>query len=149
MDPAVPRYSRHALLKMIGDEGQKKIVNSRVLVAGLGALGSVIATLLARAGVGFLRIVDLDTPELHNLPRQILYDEADVARGLSKPQAAKERLLAANPGIRIEVMEAIKILVGKSDDIIPGLLVMDFWRNHFQICETKSDPGCKCNGPGK
>ncbi len=250
MEPPIPRYSRHILLKMIGEEGQARIEKSRVFVAGLGALGSLIATLLARAGVGFLRIADLDSPELHNLHRQILYDEADIARGVSKPQAAKERLLAANSGIEIEaiaatigshnieelvdgidlvvdaldnmkaryfindaiidrgipyvfggavecagnvmtiipgrtpclrclwpnpsavedhprassvgilssaasavasieVTEAIKVLVGSWDNILPGLLVMDFWRNQFQICEIKPDPACRCNRSGQ
>jgi len=235
---------------MIGEEGQARLEKSRVFVAGLGALGSLIATLLARAGVGFLRIADLDSPELHNLHRQILYDEADVARGVSKAQAAKERLLAANSRVEIEavvatigpdnveqlvngvdlvvdaldnmkarylindaitdrgipyvfggavecagnvmtvipgrtpclrclwpnpaevedhprastvgilsssatavasiqVTEAIKILVGSMDDILPGLLVMDFWRNQFQHCEIKPDPTCKCNRSAK
>jgi molybdopterin-synthase adenylyltransferase len=108
MESDVPRYSRHVLLKVIGEDGQKRIEKSRVFVAGLGALGSLIATLLARAGVGFLRIADQDAPELHNLHRQILYDENDVHKGLHKALAAERRLTAANSCLEIEaICEAI------------------------------------------
>ena len=106
MNTAIGRYSRHELLETIGLEGQRKIERSRVFVAGVGALGSVISVLLVRAGVGFLRIADMDAPELHNLHRQILYDEADVARGLSKAQIARERLQAANSHVKIEAVTA-------------------------------------------
>jgi adenylyltransferase/sulfurtransferase len=78
------------------------ISQSKVLVAGLGALGSTISILLARAGVGFLRIVDKDAPELHNLQRQVLYDEDDVKSGRSKAEIARMKLIAANSSIEIE-----------------------------------------------
>ena len=97
------------LLRVIGEDGQKKIEKSRVFVAGLGALGSIISILLARAGVGFLRIADHDAPEIHNLHRQILYDEEDVVRGLSKAEAARNRLHAANSQVEIE---AVTTLIG-------------------------------------
>lgn len=104
MEIPVPRHSRHMLLKVIGEEGQKKIEKSRVLVAGLGALGSMASMLLARAGVGFLRIVDQDAPELHNLHRQFLYDEADVLSALSKAEAAATHLKAANSSVEIDAV---------------------------------------------
>ena len=107
MEPEIPRYSRHMLLRVIGEAGQKKIEKSRVFVAGLGALGSIISILLARAGVGFLRIADHDAPEIHNLHRQILYDEEDVVRGLSKAEAARNRLRAANSQVEIEAVTAL------------------------------------------
>ena len=109
MEPPIPRYSRHMLLKVIGEDGQKKIENARVLVAGLGALGSMASMMLARAGVGFLRIVDHDSPELHNLHRQFLYDEADVDAGLSKAQAAALHLRAANSSVETD---AVNELIG-------------------------------------
>ncbi len=125
MDASIPRYSRHELLRTIGREGQKRIERSRVFVAGLGALGSVITVLLARAGVGFLRIADLDAPELHNLQRQILYDEADVQTGLSKAEIARKRLLAANSGIEIEAVTAA-VDADNVSDLIDGVdLVVD------------------------
>ena len=108
MDSNVPRYSRHMLLKVVGEDGQKRIEKSRVFVAGLGALGSVIAGLLARAGVGYLRIADQDAVELHNLHRQILYDEHDVRTGTHKALAAEKHLKDANSRIEIEaITEAI------------------------------------------
>jgi len=100
------RYSRHTLLAMVGERGQERIQQGRVLVTGLGALGSLIAMLLARAGVGFLRIADQDAPELHNLHRQILYDEADAASGLSKAWIAEKRLRRSASNIVIEAVEA-------------------------------------------
>jgi len=81
MDPEVSeRYSRQERFAGIGREGQQRIQNSRVAVVGCGALGSVHAELMARAGVGFIRIIDRDYVELSNLQRQLLFDEADARR---------------------------------------------------------------------
>ncbi len=238
------------LLRVIGEDGQKNIEKSRVFVAGLGALGSIISMLLARAGVGFLRIADHDAPEIHNLHRQLLYDEADVARGLSKAEAARNRLLEANSEIEVEavtaligpenvetltegvdlvvdaldniraryfindmilargtpyvfggaietvgnvmtiipgktpclrclwpnpeavenhprasavgvlsavatavaameVSEALKILAGRRDEALQGLLVMDIWRGQFQCAPVAPDPSCVCRKQGR
>lgn len=125
MHEEISRYSRHELLRVIGPEGQEKIAQARVLVAGLGALGSVVAMLLARAGAGFLRIVDQDAPELHNLQRQVLYDEADVIHGTPKAEAARTHLLAANSSIEIEAVTAA-IGPDNVDDLLSGIdLVVD------------------------
>jgi molybdopterin-synthase adenylyltransferase len=241
----IPRYSRHELLRVIGEDGQKKIAKARVLVTGLGALGSLISILLARAGVGMLRIVDVDAPELHNLHRQILYDEEDTRSGLSKAQAAAQRLRLANSTVQIEavaaaigpgniaqlttgidlvvdaldnistrycvndrilelgipyvfggavetvgnvmtiipgktpclrclwpdpyavadhprastvgvlstaatavasvqVTEALKIIVGREEDALAGLLVMDVWHSQFHVAPVAPDPRCRC-----
>jgi adenylyltransferase/sulfurtransferase len=246
MHTAIERYSRHAMLRVIGEEGQARIEKSRVLVVGLGALGSLIAILLARAGVGHLRILDGDVPEMHNLHRQILYGEEDVATGISKADAAALRLREANSSIQIEsfnefmnarnvqrllsgmdvivdaldniaarylvndsairlgipyvfggavetagnvmsiipgltpclrclwpdpgavenhpkastvgvlsavattvasieVAECLKILVGRNKDLIPGLLMMELWGNHYQIVPLQQDPDCICH----
>jgi molybdopterin/thiamine biosynthesis adenylyltransferase len=90
----------------IGVEGQRKLLAARALVVGCGALGSVIANTLARAGVGKLRIVDRDFLELNNLQRQVLYDEDDVAAGLPKAIAAKNRLVKINSTIEIDAVVA-------------------------------------------
>src|SRR4051812_2157206 len=90
----------------IGVEGQRKLLDSLALVVGCGALGSVIANTLARAGVGHLRIVDRDFLELNNLQRQVLYDEDDVAAGVPKAIAAFERLKKINSTITIEPIVA-------------------------------------------
>jgi len=90
----------------LGVEGQRKLLASRALVVGCGALGSVIANTLTRAGVGKLRIVDRDFLELNNLQRQVLYDEDDVAAGLPKAIAAKNRLERVNSGVEIDAVVA-------------------------------------------
>src|SRR5205823_9880738 len=90
----------------IGVEGQRKLLASRALVVGCGALGSVIANTLTRAGVGKLRIVDRDFLELNNLQRQVLYDEADVAAALPKAVAAAEKLRRINGDVQIEPIVA-------------------------------------------
>lgn len=86
----------------LGIEGQRRLLGSTALVVGCGALGAVIANTLARAGVGRLRIVDRDFLELNNLQRQVLYDEDDVAAGLPKAIAAKNRLARINSQIEID-----------------------------------------------
>lgn len=100
------RYQKQYLFKLLGKEGQKKICTSRVLVAGSGALGSLIAETLARAGVGFLRIIDRDIVELDNLHRQVLFDESDAKAALPKAVAAARRLRAINSSVAIEPMVA-------------------------------------------
>src|SRR5580693_5150648 len=96
------RYSRQSRFAPLGEEGQQRIEAARVAVVGLGALGSVQAELLARAGVGTLRLIDRDFVELSNLQRQTLYEESDVAEALPKAIAATRRLARVNSGIHIE-----------------------------------------------
>src|SRR5215471_19559295 len=96
------RYARQTLFAGIGRAGQERINAGRALIVGCGALGSVLANNLARAGVGFLRIVDRDYVEGNNLQRQVLYDEADVLRGMPKAVAAAERLRQINSLIEVE-----------------------------------------------
>ncbi len=108
MKSLVPRYSRHILLKVIGEEGQKKIEQSRVLVCRGRRAGISRCNTVSPSRRGFSCIVDQDSPELHNLHRQILYDEADVESGLSKAEAAALHLRAANSSVEIDVVsEAI------------------------------------------
>src|SRR5512136_2760957 len=96
------RYSRQVLFSGIGAEGQARIINSRVALVGCGALGTVQASLLVRAGVGTLRIIDRDFVEESNLQRQILFDEEDVRTLLPKAVAAEKHLRAANSLVNIE-----------------------------------------------
>lgn len=100
------RYARQMRFPGIGVEGQRHLLEARALVVGCGALGSVIINTLARAGVGYLRIVDRDFLELNNLQRQVLYDEDDVAAGLPKAIAAHERLKKINSAITVEPVVA-------------------------------------------
>ena len=96
------RYARHLRLRVMGPAAQEHLAAATVVVVGLGALGSVAAGSLARAGVGRLVIVDRDLVEAENLQGQILYDEDDVAAGKPKAVAAAERLGRINGAISIE-----------------------------------------------
>ena len=95
-DAALDRYSRQVRFPALGEDGQRKLINSRVTVCGCGALGTVLANHLVRAGVGHVRVVDRDFIETHNLQRQILFDETDVADNLPKAEAAARKLRAIN-----------------------------------------------------
>jgi molybdopterin-synthase adenylyltransferase len=96
------RYSRQMLFSPIGKEGQERIISSRVVMVGCGALGAVQASLLVRAGVGSLRIIDRDFVEESNLQRQILFDEEDVHSVLPKAIAAEKKLRSANSLVQVE-----------------------------------------------
>jgi len=96
------RYSRQVLYPAIGAAGQERIAASTVVVAGCGALGTVSASLMARAGVGRLRIIDRDFVEISNLQRQVLFDEDDVREMKPKALAAADKLSRVNPSIVIE-----------------------------------------------
>jgi adenylyltransferase/sulfurtransferase len=100
------RYVRQMRYPRLGEPGQRKLVASSALLCGCGALGSVLANTLVRAGIGHLRIVDRDFLELNNLQRQVLYDEADVAAGLPKAVAAEAKLRRINSQVRIEAVVA-------------------------------------------
>jgi adenylyltransferase/sulfurtransferase len=96
------RYSRQMRFAGIMEKGQRKLLDSRVTLCGCGALGTVIANAIVRAGVGFVRIVDRDFIESHNLQRQVLFDEADIAANLPKAEAAARKLRVVNSSITIE-----------------------------------------------
>src|SRR5687767_14871025 len=100
------RYVRQMRYAPFGEESQRRLLASRALLVGCGALGTVIANTLARAGVGRLRIVDRDFLELNNLQRQVLYDEADVRAGLPKAIAAAQKLRRINSQIEVEPIVA-------------------------------------------
>src|SRR5580692_1475596 len=99
---SIERYSRQMRFGGIGKAGQERISNSRVTVCGCGALGTVIANNLVRAGVGFVRIVDRDFVEISNLQRQVLFDESDVIGNLPKSEAAAKKLREINSAVQIE-----------------------------------------------
>ncbi len=98
------RYSRHVLLREVGIEGQRRLQRAKVLIVGAGGLGSPIALYLAAAGVGEIGLVDFDRVDISNLQRQILYSTEDV--GERKVEAARRRIRAANPHVRVAVHEA-------------------------------------------
>jgi adenylyltransferase/sulfurtransferase len=100
------RYSRQMLLPQIRREGQQKLAAARIGLVGCGALGSVVAMHLVRAGVGFLRVIDSDHAELHNLHRQMLYTEDDVRRQVPKAEAAARYLRCVNSDVTVEPVVA-------------------------------------------
>ncbi|MCC6143391.1 MAG: ThiF family adenylyltransferase [Candidatus Hydrogenedentes bacterium] len=101
MSTDLTRYHRQMLVPGFGATGQRKLLGSTVLVMGCGALGSVAADLLARAGVGHLKIVDRDFIELTNLQRQVLFDEQDVAQAIPKAEAAKRKIARHNSQVNV------------------------------------------------
>src|SRR5712692_2455394 len=100
------RYVRQTIFPGLGVAGQQKLLAAKAVVVGCGALGSSIANLLARAGVGRLVVADRDFIELNNLQRQVLFDESDVERNLPKAMAAAEKLRHINSQIQIEPVVA-------------------------------------------
>ncbi len=101
LDPAqIARYSRHIILPDVGLEGQRKLTRSRLLVIGMGGLGSPAALYLGAAGIGTLGLADFDTIEEHNLQRQILHRTSRV--GISKIESAMVELKDLNPGINLQ-----------------------------------------------
>jgi molybdopterin-synthase adenylyltransferase len=105
------RYSRQMLFRGIGAEGQRRLAASRVAIVGCGATGSASASLLARAGVGTLRIIDRDYVEPSNLQRQSLFDEKDAAESLPKAIAAARKIASFNSQIAVE---------GRVEDLVPS-----------------------------
>jgi adenylyltransferase/sulfurtransferase len=103
-DQQLLRYSRHILLNELGIDAQERFVAAHALIVGAGGLGAPAAQFLASAGVGTLTLCDADTVDLTNLQRQILFAVADI--GTPKVAAAKRRLAAINPDVRIETVAA-------------------------------------------
>ncbi|MEN6407377.1 MAG: ThiF family adenylyltransferase [Thermoguttaceae bacterium] len=100
------RYGRQVRFAALGDDGQRRLGGATALLCGCGALGSAIAHLLVRAGIGTLRIVDRDFVELSNLPRQSLFDEDDAQAGTPKAVAAAEHLRRINAEVHLESIVA-------------------------------------------
>ena len=137
------RHSRQVRFAGVGEEGQRRIQMSRVAIVGCGALGSVHAEILSRAGAGFLRIVDRDFVELSNLQRQLLFDESDARDSTPKAVAAAKRLRQIASGVNVDsVVEDLspanaEDLLGDVDLIMDGTdnfetryLINDFSVSH-------------------
>jgi len=119
------RYSRQVLFAPIGRAGQEKLWHSRVVVIGLGALGTVSADSLARAGVGYLKLVDRDFVEESNLQRQVLFDEDDAAMTMPKALAAAAKLKKINSSVAYEALVE-DVNYSNVQELIAGMdLVMD------------------------
>src|SRR5512139_503622 len=126
MEPELARYARQVIYPGIGEEGQRRLLDARVTIIGVGATGSVLANHMTRAGVGHLRIIDRDFVELNNLQRQLLYDEDDVAQMLPKAVAAARKLRCVNSTIEVEDVVAdvsatnIVGLIADADVVLDG-----------------------------
>jgi adenylyltransferase/sulfurtransferase len=105
------RYSRQVLFLGIGSDGQRKLAASHVAIVGCGATGAAAASLLARAGVGTLTLIDRDFVEESNLQRQVLFDEADALASLPKAEAARQKIALFNGSIQVNARVA---------DLVPG-----------------------------
>lgn len=103
---SMDRYSRQMRVPGIGKIGQERILNSRVTLCGVGALGTVLANALVRAGVGFIRVIDRDFVEPSNLQRQVLFDEADVTNNMPKAESAANKMRLINSGVVVESIVA-------------------------------------------
>jgi adenylyltransferase/sulfurtransferase len=117
------RYNRQILLPQVGEDGQRALKESRVLLVGTGGLGSPVALYLAAAGVGTIGLVDFDAVDLSNLHRQILHGSAAV--GSSKTDSARDRLRDINPNVQVEVYET-RFASGNALEIARGYdLIVD------------------------
>lgn len=133
-DDQLLRYSRHILLPQIDIEGQQKLLDSHVLIVGMGGLGSPVSLYLAASGVGRLTLIDDDVVEVSNLQRQIVHGHQDIGR--KKVDSAADSLTAVNPDVDIrkidarldksallEVLEDVDVLVDCSDNFATRFLL--------------------------
>ena len=142
----IERYNRQVLLPFIGEEGQRKICNSTAVIAGCGALGTVIANVLARAGVGTLRVIDRDFVEQSNLQRQVLFDEQDVRENMPKAAAAERKLKLINSDIKIEGI-VTDINPANVEELIKGADVVVDGADNFETRFVINDACVKHNIP--
>ncbi len=132
------RYARQMRFEPIGEEGQRRLAAAQVVLVGCGALGSTLADMAVRAGVGRLRIIDRDFVEATNLQRQSLFDEQDVAAGMPKAHAAAEKLRRTNSQVAIEplvedltprnarrLVEGVDLILDGTDNLETRFLVND------------------------
>ena len=139
MTEDLDRYHRQMLLPGFGEEGQRRLLNSTVLIMGCGALGTVAADMLARAGVGHLKIIDRDFIELTNLQRQVLFDERDVRHEIPKAEAAKRKIALSNSQVEVTAIvddlnynnieqyaEGVDLLIDGLDNFETRYLANDF-----------------------
>ena len=146
MDNTFERYSRQMRVPGIGKAGQERIMNSRVTLCGVGALGTVLANNLVRAGVGHIRVIDRDFVEPSNLQRQVLFDEADVTNNMPKAEAAVIKMRQINSGVKLEAIVAdinrtnIEEFCKDSDLILDGT-------DNFEVRYTINDIAVKLGKP--
>ncbi len=140
------RYSRQILFRAIGAEGQKKLATARVAIVGCGATGSALASLLARSGVGTIRIIDRDYVEPSNLQRQTLFDEADARESLPKAIAAARKIAAFNSQIVVEPQVA-DLTPGNIDSLLADVMLILDGTDNFETRYLVNDYAVKNSLP--
>jgi molybdopterin-synthase adenylyltransferase len=140
------RYSRQVLFRGIGAEGQRKLATARVAIVGCGATGSALASLLARAGIGTLRIIDRDYVEPSNLQRQSLFDEKDAAESLPKAIAAARKIAGFNSQILVE--PRVEDLVPSNvEALLEGMSLILDGTDNFETRYLINDHAVHCSLP--
>jgi len=140
------RYSRQTAFPQLGAAGQRRLLAGRALVVGVGGLGSWAGELLARAGVGFLRLVDADKVDLTNIHRQAMYDEADAAAARLKVEAAAEHIGRINSDVAVEAA-AERLTAGNIARLAGGVDVILDGTDNFATRFLINDYAVKTNLP--
>jgi molybdopterin/thiamine biosynthesis adenylyltransferase len=138
------RYSRHLMLSEIGESGQKKLLEARVLVVGLGGLGSPISYYLSAAGVGCLGIIDSDVVDISNLQRQIIHSTDTI--GMPKVLSAKQTINRLNPDVKVITYQD-RLTDENSVDIVQGYDVVVDASDNFQARYVINDACLASNKP--
>jgi adenylyltransferase/sulfurtransferase len=140
------RYARQTLFHGVGRAGQERIGRARILIVGCGATGSVLANNLARAGVGYLRIVDRDYVEGNNLQRQVLYEEEDVLAGMPKAEAAAQRLRKINSLIEVDP-RVTDVTADNIEELLDGMDLALDGTDNFETRYLLNDASLKTGVP--
>lgn len=147
MDPELQeKYSRQILFAPLGLEGQERLLEASAVLVGCGALGTVVANLLVRAGVGRLRIIDRDFVEPSNLQRQTLFEESDAREALPKAVAAERRLHAANSSVSVEGIVA-DLTPRNTEELISGFPLILDGTDNFETRFLVNDAALKLGVP--
>ena len=147
MDPkSHERYSRQILFNEIGEAGQQRLLESSAIIVGCGALGTALANLLVRAGLGKLRIVDRDFVEPSNLQRQTLFEESDAREALPKAVAAERRLRAINSDVAIEGIVA-DLSSKNAEELLRGFPIILDGTDNFETRFLLNDAAIHLNVP--
>jgi molybdopterin/thiamine biosynthesis adenylyltransferase len=140
------KYSRQILFPGVGTDGQQKLLAASAVLVGCGALGTVVANLLVRAGLGRLRIVDRDFVELSNLQRQTLFEEADARESLPKAVAAEQRLRAINSDTRVEAV-VTDLTPENAEELLAGFDLIIDGTDNFETRLLLNDAAISLNIP--
>jgi molybdopterin-synthase adenylyltransferase len=146
MSKELERYSRQILFQPIGKTGQQKLLHSRAVIVGMGALGTVIANHLVRSGVGYIRFIDRDFVELSNLQRQTLYCETDAIQQLPKVIAAEKRLKEINSTVQLDPIIA-DLNMNNAEELLKGFDVIVDGTDNFLTRYLINDVAVKHNIP--